>query len=495
MRIVKGSLLFIVCMSLIACNPTDHNAQATASAVTIQTAQTPTPAPTSDLPSILEALTPTAGGQGITDAARYDPDDLLSHRLVVLDPSGAPHPWNSLLTKNWMPSSVSETDLVVVVHEREIDLGSQSYLGGDPITRYRIETDFELREAHTGQILITNTIIGTEPPLFPDQAPVNMTRLEGSRATVFDLQYWLEEVVLTPRALLTLNGHTDRVSSLAFSPDGQILASGSLDETVLLWRGFDSTLLRTLTVPARAVHGLAFSPDGQTLASASDYGIYLWRVADGALLQTFEWQSNIVQSVAFSPDGQVLATGSRSKTVRIWRVSDGIPLHTLTGHTDGVWDVTFSPDGQTLVSGSRDGTVRLWQVSDGTLLRTFEGHTGRVTSVAFSPDGQTLASGASDNTVRLWQVADGSVLQILTGHTDSAFYLPGVEVVFSPEGQILASGSTDHTVRLWRVSDGALLWTLYGPDDGLESMAFSPDGQTLASSGSRDGTVHLWRVK
>ena len=97
--------------------------------------------------------------------------------------------------------------------------------------------------------------------------------------------------------------------------------------------------------------------------------------------------------------------------------------------------------------------------------------------------------------MRLWRVADGRVLHTLTGHTDSAFYAANVVVAFSPDGQILASGSSDHTVRLWRVCDGALLYTLEGPSDGLQSVAFSPDGQTLASSGSRDGTVHLWRIE
>ena len=500
MRTVNGFLLFVVCMSLVACGPSqmERSAQATATAADIQTAQAPTPMPTPDLPSILEALAPAAGGQGMPDAAAYDPDDLLSHRLVVLDPSGAPHAWNSSLPTHWMPMSVGETDLVVVVQEREINLGSQAYIGGPPITRYRYETDVELREARTGQILMTVTLRGTEPPPFPSQAAVDVTRMEGSHISELDLQQWLTceaGLELFPHALLTLTGHTEEVSSVAFSPDGQTLASGSKDNTVRLWRVSDGALLQTLTGHSRAVWSVAFSPDGQTLASGSMYNVRLWQVEDGALLQTLEWQTNIVTSVAFSPDGQTLATGSRSDTVRLWRVSDGTPLLTLTGHTEEVSSVAFSPDGQTLASGSLDHTVRVWRVSDGILLRTLEGHTDGVDSVAFSPDGQSLASGASDDTVRLWRVADGTVLLTLTGHTDSAFYPANVEAAFSPNGQILASGSSDHTVRVWRVSDGALLYTLEGPSDGLESVAFSPDGKTLASSGSRDGTVHLWRIE
>jgi WD40 repeat protein len=277
------------------------------------------------------------------------------------------------------------------------------------------------------------------------------------------------------------------INEIALSPDGWLLAVAS-SLGIYLYDAETLEEVRFIQTDAW-VSSVAFSPDGQTLASGSeDKTVRLWRVADGALLRTLEGHTDSVWSVAFSPDGQTLASGGGSTTVRLWRVSDGALLRTLKGHRGWVRSVALSPDGQTLASGGGSTTVRLWRVSDGALLRTLKGHRGWVRSVAFSPDGQTLASGSGDNTVRLRRVADGRLLRTLKGHADSVW-----SVAFSPDGQTLASGSADNTVRLWRVSDGALLRTLNGHTRPVESVAFSPDG-TLLASGSSDGTLRLWGV-
>ena len=288
--------------------------------------------------------------------------------------------------------------------------------------------------------------------------------------------------------LRTLEGDTDRVSWVVFSPDGQALATKSND-AMRLWRVSDGMLLWTLD--GYCMSNVAFSPDGQTLASASGdnlYTVQIRRVSDGALLRTLEGHTDYVFSVAFSPDGTLLASASGDKTVRLWRLADGMLLRTLEGHTENVFSVAFSPDGQTLASGSYDHTIRLWQVSDGSLLHTLQGHTNTVISVSFSPDGQTLASESWDNTVRLWRVSDGTLLRTLQGHTSAV-----TSVTFSPDGQMLASGLADGTVRLWQISESSLLRTLQGHTSLVWSLVFSPNGQTLAS-GSWDNTVRLWRV-
>ncbi|WP_228036643.1 WD40 domain-containing protein [Dolichospermum flos-aquae] len=289
--------------------------------------------------------------------------------------------------------------------------------------------------------------------------------------------------------LQTLTGHSSLVYSVAYSPDGQTLASASWDKTIKLWNVNTGKLLQTLTGHSSLVNSVAYSPDGQTLASGSgDKTIKLWNVKTGNLLQTLKGHSNWVYSVAYSPDGQTLASGSDDKTIKLWNVNTGNLLQTLKGHSRLVYSVAYSPDGQTLASGSSDSTIKLWNVKTGNLLQTFEGHSHWVNSVAYSPDGQTVASGSSDKTIKLWNVNTGNLLQTLKGHSDSVY-----SVAYSPDGRTLASGSSDKTIKLWNVKTGNLLQTLTANSDSVYSVAYSPDGQTLASA-SGDKTIKIWQI-
>jgi parallel beta-helix repeat protein len=205
--------------------------------------------------------------------------------------------------------------------------------------------------------------------------------------------------------------------------------------------------LRTLSGHTSYVNSVAFSPDGKILASGSYKEIKLWDVATGKELRTLRGHTDRAFSVAFSPDGKILASGSEDKTIKLWDVATGTEIRTLQGHTYWVYSVAFSPDGKILASGSYDETIKLWDVATGRELRTLSGHTSSVESVAFSPDGKILASGSYDETIKLWDVATGKEIRTLSGHTGHV-----LSVAFSPDGKVLASGSDDKTIKLWLLS-------------------------------------------
>ena len=311
---------------------------------------------------------------------------------------------------------------------------------------------------------------------------------DGNRLAVASrIGVWLYDTHTGAEGAL-FTGHTDEVISVSFSPDGSMLASGSLDKTVRLWEVSTGIHLRTFRGHSRFVLNVAFSPDGVTLASGSwDGTIRLWEVATGRYLRMFQGHTSYVLNVAFSPDGQTLASGSQDSTVRLWEVATGKHLRTLERHTRSVWSVSISPDGQILASGSWDGNIHLWEVATGKHLRRLR-WTAVGRSVSFSPDGRTLAGAGEDGAIRLWEVATGKRLGAFEGHID---YIKSVS--FSSDGRTLASASEDGTVRLWEVATGVPLRTLEGHTGFVESVSFSPDGQTLARS-DKDGTVHLWEV-
>ena len=292
------------------------------------------------------------------------------------------------------------------------------------------------------------------------------------------------------KQLLRCKGHTSWVWSVTFSPDGRMLASGSTDQTVKLWDVTTGRCLKTLRGHTNRVRSLAFSSDGRTLVSGSeDHTVRLWDVNTGQRLRTLQGHTDWVRSVTFSPDGETLASGSNDRTVKLWNVGTGQCLNTLRGHADRVASISFSPDGSILASGSEDHTVRLWEVSTGQSRRILREHRDRVRSVAFDPDGRVLASGGDDQTVRLWDVSTGKCLNTLQRHSRWIW-----SVAFSPTHPILASGSEDQTVSLWDVNTGQCLKSLQGYANLMWSVAFSPDGCTLAS-GNEDRTVRLWDVR
>jgi len=293
-----------------------------------------------------------------------------------------------------------------------------------------------------------------------------------------------------------LNGNAGEVNSVAFSPNGQTLASGSDDHAVQLWDVATRKLTANLSLAGvgtvNTVNSVAFSPNGQTLASGSNAAVQLWDVATRKLTANLPTAGvGTVNSVAFSPDGQTLASGNHNGTIWLWNLTTGQPAwNTLPVQADAINAVAFSPDGQTLASGS-NGVVQLWNAATGQQIRNLlTGDAKPVNAVAFSPNGTTAASGSNNETIQLWNVATGQQIgPSLLGH------IGWVEsVAFSPGGQFLASGSVDHTIRLWNVAADQPV-ALTGHAGPVNSVAFSPSGKILASgSGSADGTIRLWNA-
>ena len=278
-----------------------------------------------------------------------------------------------------------------------------------------------------------------------------------------------------------LEGHNYLVTSVSFSPDGQMIATASKDKTVKLWN-LEGKELQTLHGHLDAVTSVSFSPDGQMIATASlDKTVKLWNL-QGLELRTLKGHFGAVTSVNFSPDGKIIATGSADKTLKLWNL-EGLELRTLKGHLGAVTSVNFSPDGKIIATASLDKTVKLWNL-EGKELQTFKGHQVEVNSVSFSPDGKMIATAGGDKTVKLWNL-NGKEPQTLKGHNDGV-----TSVAFSPDGKIIASGSWDSSVILWNRL-GKQLQTLKGHNAGVASVSFSPDGKTIATTAG-DKTVKLW---
>lgn len=295
-------------------------------------------------------------------------------------------------------------------------------------------------------------------------------------------------------------GHQEGVTCVAYSPDGKRIASGAgnrflryggHDNTVRVWDAASGEEIACFRDHSECVNSVAFSPDGQRIASAART-VRVWDAASAKQLAWLRGYRLSVYGIAFSPDGSRIVTGMEDGTIRIWDATSGVELACLHGHTDPVWAVAFSPDGQHIGSGaggakgSVDNTIRVWDAISGTQLICFRGHELAVQSVAFSFNGLHIVGGSRDGTIRVWDVISGAELVCL-----GPYSVWVNSVAFSPDGQRIIAGFSDRTIRLWNAANGAELFSLKGHDESVSSVSFAPNGQQVVS-GSTDKTVRLW---
>jgi WD40 repeat protein len=336
----------------------------------------------------------------------------------------------------------------------------------------------------------------------------------------------------------TLEGHTDKVWSAGFSPDGRTLVSTSDDKSIRLWNVATGKQQKLLGVLDNHIYSAVFTSDGNTVVSGDiDGDVRLWDVASGKVLAHLNGHAGVVR-LAMTTDGKTLATAGHDRTVKLWDLGTRQLLRVLEGHRLPIERADFSPDGKLLATVSGDfreqrtpGEIKLWDVASGQELLSLQGHKGPVHGVAFAPDGKTLASASADGTAKLWDVSRWALSSPLQAAATPPIVMPGqgggianahpggpatasasessevllparqfgphgIEancVAYVPGGRQIVSAGADGTLRLWDVASRTEIRRFKGHTGPVEGVAVSPGGDTILSC-SQDKTVRLWEL-
>ena len=275
------------------------------------------------------------------------------------------------------------------------------------------------------------------------------------------------------------------VKALAYSSDGEILATGGDDKTIYFWSVKSGEITGTIKNIFN-IKALQFTPDNLILAACGSE-IKLMDM-QGKVIRTFGGYTTDIWSMDYNVAAHKVIAGSYAKTIKVWNFDNASVLFTLTGHEKSCLPVDMNAAGDMAVSGSLDKSVRLWDLKKGVQLKKLDIHSENIFAVDFHPSGKYVLSASADKTIRLWNLETGSVVRTYSGHTASVF-----DVRFSADGRCFLSCAADKTIILWETATGKILNTFSGHGAYVNEVRFSPDGQSFASA-SDDQTIRIWNL-
>lgn len=303
--------------------------------------------------------------------------------------------------------------------------------------------------------------------------------------------------------LRIFSGHQEEVNSLAVTPDGRWVVSGSSDETVKVWDL--NTGIEILTFEGHnfnkynSIRAVVAAPDSKQVASvASGDFIRIWNLKDGKETHAFKDTGRDYDCLAITTNGERVISGSSDGTIQIWDVKSGNLVQSLKGHSESIKAVAVTPDSKYVVSASSEGTLEVWNLNDGQQMFTFKGHDESVNAVALisinsshistgSTERTLLISASNDKMIKVWDLSDGTLINTLKGHEASVN-----AVTITPDRKFIVSGSYDRTLKVWDLSNGQLLHTFRSYVDNVRALDISPSGKHIISSSGK--YLKVWNL-